>query len=176
MDTVRRPQVLMLSYDSLAPLDAILNATAGVLLIAGFVAVRRHRIRVHRVLMLSAFAVSIAFLISYCIYHYHVGDVRFEGQGAIRPVYFTILISHITLAAVIVPLVLITLIRALRGRFVKHRAIARWTLPLWVYVSVTGVVVYLLLFHFYPHLVPGTGLAHAPPAHVVASATNRQTP
>lgn len=163
----------MSSYLSLAPLDAILNATAGILLVAGFIAIRRHNVRAHRVLMLSAFAVSMAFLISYCIFHYHVGDVRFEGQGAVRPVYFTILISHITLAAVIVPLVLITLTRALRGRFVKHRAIARWTLPLWVYVSVTGVIVYLMLFKFYPHLIPGTGIVGASPAHFVASATRR---
>lgn len=144
----------MLSYDSLAPLDAILNATAALLLIAGFIAIRRHRVRAHRAFMLSAFAVSVAFFISYCIYHYHVGDVRFAGQGAVRPVYFTILISHVTLAAVIVPLVLITLTRALRGRFIRHRAIARWTLPIWIYVSITGVIVYLMLFRFYPHLAP----------------------
>lgn len=162
----------MLSYESLAPLDAVLNATAVILLIAGFIAIRRHNIRAHRAFMLSAFAVSIAFLVSYCIFHYHVGDVRFEGQGAVRPVYFTILISHISLAAVIVPLVLITLTRALRGRFVKHRAIARWTLPIWVYVSVTGVIVYLMLFKFYPHLIPGVGIVQTRPAHVVASAAN----
>ncbi|HZO80204.1 MAG TPA: DUF420 domain-containing protein [Candidatus Binataceae bacterium] len=150
----------MFSYDKLAPLDAILNATAAALLVGGFIAIRRRRVHAHRAFMLSAFAVSIAFLISYCIYHYHVGDVRFGGQGWARPVYFTILISHISLAAVIVPLVLITLARALRGRFARHRAIARWTLPLWIYVSITGVIVYLMLFQLYPHLPPAA--AHAP--------------
>lgn len=163
----------MSSYLSLAPLDAVLNATAGILLIAGFIAIRRHNVRAHRALMLSAFAVSIAFLISYCTFHYHIGDVRFEGQGTVRPVYFTILISHIVLATAIVPLALITLIRALRGRFVKHRAIARWTLPLWVYVSVTGVVVYVMLFKLYPHLIPGIGIVQAHATHEVASAAGR---
>jgi putative membrane protein len=161
----------MFSYDSLAPLDAILNAAAAVLLTAGFIAIRRHHVRAHRAFMLSAFAVSVAFLISYCVYHYHVGDVRFGGQGPIRPVYFTILISHVSLAAVIVPLVLITLTRALRGRFLKHRAIARWTLPLWIYVSVTGVAVYLMLFRLYPHLPPATADVPAPASRAVAAAT-----
>jgi uncharacterized membrane protein YozB (DUF420 family) len=163
----------MSSYLSLAPLDAILNATAGILLVAGFIAIRRHNVRAHRALMLSAFAVSIAFLVSYCIFHYHIGDVRFEGQGTVRPLYFTILISHITLATVIVPLALITLIRALRGRFIKHRAIARWTLPIWVYVSVTGVIVYVMLFKLYPHLIPGTGVVGGSPTHVAVSTTDR---
>lgn len=153
----------MLSYDSLAPLDAALNATAAVLLLLGFIAIRRHRIHAHRAFMLSAFAVSAVFLVSYCVYHYHVGDVRFGGQGMIRRVYFTILISHVTLAAAIVPLVLITLARALRGRFARHRAIARWTWPIWIYVSVTGVVVYLMLFRLYPHLPPATLVTHAVP-------------
>ncbi len=159
---------MMLSYDSLAPLDAILNATAAILLAAGFIAIRRRRVHAHRAFMLSAFAVSIAFLISYCVYHYHVGDVRFGGRGWIRPAYFTILISHISLAAVIVPLVLITLWRALRGRFVRHRAIARWTLPLWIYVSVTGVIVYLMLFQLYPHLPPARADTAASAARAAA--------
>ena len=100
--------------------------------------------------MLSAFAVSTAFFISYLTYHYQVGDVRFQGHGFVRPLYFTILISHISLAAAIVPLVLITLGRALRGNFQKHRRIALWTWPLWIYVSVTGVVVYLMCYQLYP--------------------------
>lgn len=156
----------MISYDSLAPLDAILNATAAVLLLCGFIAIRRGRVQAHRAFMLSAFGMSAAFFISYCIYHYHVGDVRFAGQGAIRPVYFSILISHIVLATAILPLVLITLTRALRGRFEKHRRIARWTWPIWIYVSVTGVVVYVMLFLLYPHMPPKT--ASVPPAAVVS--------
>ena len=144
----------MLSYDSLAPLNAILNSIAAILLLAGYVAIRSHWVRVHRACMISAFTVSVAFFISYCIYHYHVGDVRFGGQGLIRPVYFSILISHVTLAVAIVPLALITLSRALRGRFARHRQIARWTWPIWMYVSVTGVVVYLMVYRIYPRLPP----------------------
>ena len=150
---------MMLSYDSLAPLDAVLNGTAAILLLAGYVAIRRHHIRLHRACMISAFAVSVAFFISYCIYHYHVGDVRFGGRGWIRPFYFSILTSHIILAVVIVPLALITLGRALRGRFAKHRGIARWTWPIWMYVSVTGVVVYLMVYWLYPHLLPAATVA-----------------
>ncbi len=96
--------------------------------------------------MLSAFATSTLFLLSYLIYHFQVGSVPFDGQGWVRPLYFSILISHIILAAAIVPLVLVTLVRALRGRFERHKRIARWTLPLWLYVSVTGVVVYWMLY------------------------------
>ncbi len=99
--------------------------------------------------MLSAVAVSAAFFISYSIYHYHVGDVRFQGIGWVRPVYFTILASHVMLAAAIVPLVLITLWRALNGRFRRHRRIARWTWPIWIYVSISGVVVYLMCYQLY---------------------------
>jgi len=102
--------------------------------------------------MLSAFATSVAFFTSYAIYHYHVGDVRFQGHGWVRPVYFTILVSHIGLAVAIVPLALITLWRALHGRFQAHRRIAVWTWPIWIYVSVTGVIVYLLCYQLY---VPG---------------------
>ena len=158
----------MLSYDSLAPLDALLNTAAAILLLAGYVAIRRRRVRVHRACMLSAFAVSVAFFISYCIYHYHVGDVRFGGRGLIRPVYFTILSTHIVLAAAIVPLVLVTLARALRGRFARHRKIARWAWPIWMYVSVTGVVVYLMVYKLYPHLPPAAVAREAPAAAAVA--------
>ena len=100
--------------------------------------------------MVSALAIASLFLISYLTYHYHVGSVRFTGEGWIRPVYFSILISHTVLAILIVPLALITLRRALKGRFDKHVRIARWTLPLWLYVSITGVVVYLMLYHLWP--------------------------
>lgn len=96
--------------------------------------------------MLSALAASVLFLISYLVYHYHEGTTRFTGQGWVRPVYFTILVSHTVLAAAIVPLVLVTLYRALRGEFTQHRRLARWTLPFWLYVSVTGIVVYLMLY------------------------------
>jgi putative membrane protein len=140
----------MIDYYSLAPLNSILNASAAVLLMAGFICVRRRWIRAHRACMLTAFVVSTAFFISYLTYHYHVGDVRFQGYGIIRPIYFTILITHIVLAAAIVPLVLTTLWRALRGDFQKHRRIARWTWPIWMYVSITGVVVYVMCYRIYP--------------------------
>jgi len=141
---------MTLSYHSLAPLNSILNSIAAVLLLAGFYCIRRRWTRAHRALMLSACAVSAAFFVSYAIYHYNVGDVRFQGHGLVRPLYFTILISHIILAAAIVPLVLITLARALRGNFHKHRHIARWTWPIWIYVSITGVIVYLMCYQLYP--------------------------
>ncbi len=100
--------------------------------------------------MIGAFTTSTLFLISYLVYHSKVGSVGFQGQGAIRPVYFTILLTHTMLAMVIVPLVFVTFARALKGNFDRHRRIARWTLPIWLYVSVTGVVVYLMLYHLYP--------------------------
>jgi len=124
----------MIDYYSLAPLNSLLNGIAAILLIAGFIFIRMRWVRAHLACMLSAVVVSAAFFISYVIYHYHVGDVRFQGHGVIRPVYFTILISHIILAGMIVPLVLITLWRALSGNFQRHRRIARWTLPIWLYV------------------------------------------
>lgn len=135
-----------MSYGDLPTLNAVLNATATVLLCAGYVFVRARNVRAHRACMLAAFAVSAAFLASYLVYHAQVGSVRFTGQGWIRPVYFTILITHVALAAVILPLVLVTFTRALRGQIDLHRRIARWTLPLWLYVSVTGVVVYVMLY------------------------------
>lgn len=138
------------SYYSLAPLNSVLNSIAALLMLAGFVFIRMRWIRAHRACMLSAFTVSALFFISYATYHYHVGDVRFQGRGAIRPVYFSILISHIILAVAIVPLALMTLWRALRGNFARHRKIARWTWPIWMYVSITGVVVYLLCYQLYP--------------------------
>lgn len=140
----------MIDYYSLAPLNSILNAIAAVLLTVGYVCIRRRWIRAHRACMLSAFVVSTAFFISYLTYHYHVGDVRFQGYGIVRPIYFTILITHVILAAAIVPLVLTTLWRALRGDFQKHRRIARWTWPIWMYVSITGVIVYLMCYRLYP--------------------------
>jgi putative membrane protein len=136
---------------SQAALNATLNGISAVLLATGFYFILHGKIRAHRACMLSAFGVSTAFLISYFTYHIRVGNVRFLGQGWIRPVYFTLLISHVFLAIVILPLALITLSRALREQFDRHRRIARWTLPLWLYVSVTGVIVYVMLYHLYPH-------------------------
>jgi uncharacterized membrane protein YozB (DUF420 family) len=130
----------------LPALNAILNSTSAVLLAAGYAAIRRRAIPVHRALMIAALGTSSAFLTSYLIYHAQVGSVRFQGQGWIRPVYFAILISHTILAVAIVPLIAITVTRALRREFARHRRIARWTLPLWFYVSVTGVVIYFMLY------------------------------
>ncbi len=136
----------------LPALNATLNGLAAVWLAAGYVMIRRGRINAHRFCMLAAVATSTVFLVSYLIYHAQAGSTRFMSHGWIRPVYFAILISHTVLAAAIVPLVLVTLYRAFRKRFVRHRRIARWTWPLWIYVSVTGVVIYLMLYHLDPAL------------------------
>jgi len=134
------------SYADLPALNATLNATSAVLLTIGWILIRRGHWRRHRAVMITAFCTSVLFLISYLTYHAHAGSKHFTGQGPIRAVYFTILITHTVLAAVIVPLVLVTLSRGLSRKFDRHRAIARWTLPLWMYVSVTGVVVYFMLY------------------------------
>ena len=131
-------------------IDAILNATSAILLTLGYVFIRRKNVGAHRFCMISAVVTSTLFLVFYLTYHYYHGTTRFTGQGAARSVYFAILGSHTVLAAVIVPLVLTTLYRALRERFELHKRIARWTLPLWLYVSVTGVVVYWMLYRLYP--------------------------
>jgi uncharacterized membrane protein YozB (DUF420 family) len=130
----------------LPTLNAALNATAAVLLAIGWVLIRRRRFRAHRAVMLAAFGVSTLFLISYVIYHANAGSRPFPGQGTIRGVYFFILITHIVLAAAIVPMALLTLSRGLREQFDRHVPLARWTLPVWLYVSVTGVLVYLMLY------------------------------
>ena len=132
-----------------AALNATLNGTSAILLAAGYAAIRTGKRGVHKRLMISAFVVSCAFLVSYVAYHYRVGHVAFQGQGVIRPVYFVLLTSHTLLAIVIVPLILITLRRAWLERFDTHRLIARWTLPLWFYVCVTGVIVYLMVYQLY---------------------------
>jgi uncharacterized membrane protein YozB (DUF420 family) len=134
---------------SQAALNATLNGTSAVLLIGGYMMIRQRKIQAHRACMVAAFICSTAFLISYVIYHVRVGNVHFMGQGWIRPVYFTLLISHVLLAVAILPLAIITLSRALREQFDRHRRIARWTLPLWLYVSVTGVIIYVMLYHLY---------------------------
>ncbi len=141
----------MADHISLLPhLNALLNSASAVFLLAGWTFIRRLRIRAHRNCQISAVCTSTLFLASYLTYHYYHGTTRFAGQGIARPIYFTILISHTILAIVIVPLVLITLYRAIRGDFERHRKIARWTLPIWLYVSVTGVIVYLMLYQIYP--------------------------
>jgi putative membrane protein len=134
---------------SQAALNASLNGTSALLLAGGYAAIRAGKRDVHKKFMVSAFWVSAAFLVSYVIYHIRVGHVPFQGQGWIRPVYFVLLTSHTILAIVIVPMILVTLRRAWLEKFDKHRLIARWTLPLWFYVSVTGVIVYLMLYQIY---------------------------
>jgi uncharacterized membrane protein YozB (DUF420 family) len=130
-------------------IDASLNGTSAVLLLVGRGFIKRGRMAAHRAVMLAALLSSSIFLACYLYYHWHVGSVHFQGQGWSRPLYFSILISHTILAAAIVPLIIITLSRALRERFDRHRAIARWTYPLWIYVSVTGVIVYFMLYHLF---------------------------
>ena len=139
----------MPSVSDLPLVNASLNAIATVLLIFGYVCIRRRRIAAHRAAMVAAFATSVLFLISYLIYHAHAGSRPFPGQGNIRVIYFVILITHIVLAATIPPLAGITLWRAYRRRFDRHMKIARWTLPLWLYVSITGIVVYWMLYQLY---------------------------
>lgn len=136
-----------MTLQDLPALNATLNSSSALLLAAGYACIRRRAIGAHRACMIAALATSTAFLTSYLIYHAQVGSVRFQGQGWIRPVYFTILFTHTVLAAGIVPLIVMTVLRAVRSQFQRHRRIARWTLPLWFYVSVTGVVIYLLLYH-----------------------------
>lgn len=136
--------------DSLLPhLNAALNATSGVLLLLGLYFILRRNVTAHLTCMVAALAVSALFLVSYVVYHYNYGSVRFTGQGAVRTFYFLVLVTHVVLAVVIVPLVVMTVRRALRGEYARHRRIARWTYPLWLYVSITGVVVYLMLYQLY---------------------------
>jgi uncharacterized membrane protein YozB (DUF420 family) len=135
----------MTAHD-LPALNAALNATSAILLACGYAMIRTRRIAAHRALMIAAFVTSILFLVSYVVYHAQAGSKPFTGQGPIRAVYFAILISHIVLAAAIVPMALMTLVRALRARYALHRRVARYTLPLWLYVSVTGVVIYVMLY------------------------------
>ena len=134
----------------LPAVNAALNALCACLLIGGYACIRRGRRTAHQRCMLAAFFVSVLFLASYLTLRYFAGMTRFEGQGWIRPVYFTILISHTVLAAGILPMAIVTVARALREEHVRHVRIARWTLPLWLYVSITGVVIYWLLYHLYP--------------------------
>jgi putative membrane protein len=136
----------LISIHDLPAVNATLNATAAVLLIWGYILIRRRSIAAHRRVMLAAFATSSVFLCCYLIYHYNVGSVRFPRTGTVRTVYLSILATHTALAATVPPLAIITLSRGLRERFDRHRRIARWALPVWLYVSVTGVVVYWMLY------------------------------
>lgn len=143
----------MIGENDLPSVNAFLNGLSAVLLVTGYGAIRQRRITFHKTCMLAALAVSALFLTSYLYYHFKVKagqPTSFTGQGWIRPAYFAILFSHTILAAVVAPLALLTAFRALRGQFVQHARLARWTFPIWLYVSITGVVVYWMLYHLYP--------------------------
>jgi len=137
---------MQFDFSRLATVNAALNSTTALLLLAGFLAIRSRRIPLHQIFMKSAFACSVLFLTSYLIYHAKVGSVPYEGTGAIRKIYLAILISHTLLAAAVPILAVITLHRGLKERFRAHKAIARWTLPIWLYVSVTGVLIYMMVY------------------------------
>ena len=139
----------MADYSFFPALNATLNGASAILLATGRILIGRRRIAAHRACMIAAFAASSVFLVCYLYYHAHVGSVRFPGEGWVRTVYFTILISHTVLAAAVVPLVLLSLNYGLRSRFDRHRRISRWTFPVWLYVSITGVVVYIMLYRIY---------------------------
>ena len=141
---------MQLSYSYFPPLNAILNGSSAALLVTGRLLIRRGQVAAHRACMIAAVVTSSVFFASYVFYHAHVGSVRFPGHGWSRPVYFTILTSHTLLAAAVPPLVILTLLRGLRARFERHRAIARWTYPIWMYVSVTGVIIYVMLYRIFP--------------------------
>lgn len=135
-----------MTVHDLPAVNATLNAVSGLLLVIGYILIRARRIELHRKVMIAAFGTSTLFLICYVVYHVQVGSVPFPRQGFVRPLYFTILITHVTLAAAVPPLAIVTLLRGLMGRYDAHRRIARWTFPIWLYVSVTGVLVYVLLY------------------------------
>jgi len=135
-----------LTVHDLPAVNATLNAISGVLLLIGYLLIRARRIELHRRFMIAAFVASALFLVSYVVYHAQVGSVRFTRQGFVRPLYFTILITHVSLAAAVLPLAILTLSRGLQAKYARHRVIARWTFPIWLYVSVTGVLVYVLLY------------------------------
>jgi len=142
----------LLGIHDLPLVNAVLNATAAVLLVIGYVLIRRYKTHAHQRVMITAFIVSCLFLVSYLVYHYNVGSVKFDKPGWVRTVYLWILATHTILAASVPVLAILTLRLALKGKFEKHRALARWTFPIWLYVSVTGVVVYLLLYQVRPRL------------------------
>lgn len=139
-----------MSFTFFPTLNAILNATSGVFLVAGYLFIRRRNINAHRACMVAALIASVLFLICYLIYHYNVGSTKFQGPDWARTLYFVVLIPHTILAALMVPFIITTVIRAFRGQFDRHRKVARWTFPVWLYVSVTGVIVYFMLYHWFP--------------------------
>ena len=138
-----------MNISDLPALNAGLNALSGSLLGMGYAMIRRGRVRAHKAFMLAAVGVSTLFLVSYVVYHYHAGSTRFPGTGWVRTLYLSILVTHAVLAAAVIPLAAVTLVRAWREDFPSHRRIARWTLPIWFYVSVTGVIIYVMLYHLY---------------------------
>lgn len=140
----------MLTISDLPTVNACLNGFSALLLAAGFGFVKRRKLEAHRACMVGALVSSTLFLISYLTYHHFAGATRFQGQGVVRYVYFSILLTHTILAVVIVPMVLMTTWRAFRGQFERHKQIARWTWPIWMYVSVTGVLIYFFLYHWFP--------------------------
>ena len=147
----RQPQTgVVHGVSALPAVNAALNGTSAVLLTAGYCFIRQRKVTAHKTCMLTAFGVSSLFLVSYVVYHYHAGSKPFGGTGWIRGVYYPLLISHLSLAAVIIPLALTTIYRAWREQFARHKRLARWTLPVWLYVSVTGVIVYWMLYHLTP--------------------------
>jgi uncharacterized membrane protein YozB (DUF420 family) len=135
-----------LTVHDLPAVNATLNALSGILLLVGYLLIRARRVGLHRRCMIAAFATSSLFLVTYLVYHAQVGSVRFTRQGIVRPIYFSVLITHVTLAAAVLPLAILTLSRGLQAKYPVHVRIARWTLPIWLYVSVTGVLVYVLLY------------------------------
>ena len=135
-----------MTVHDLPAVNATLNAISGVLLLIAYIFIRNRQIERHRKTMIAAFVASSLFLVCYVVYHAQVGSVRFTRQGIVRPIYFSILITHVTLAAVVLPMAILTLSRGLQARYSQHRRIARWTFPVWMYVSVTGVLVYVLLY------------------------------
>ncbi len=140
----------MIAFSDLPTVNACLNFTAAILLVLGHRFMKQGKTELHKRCMIAVFGVSTLFLVSYLTYHSQVGSRPFQGSGWVRPVYFSILLSHTVLAAAIVPLAVVTLRRGLRGVIEKHRSIARWTYPIWLYVSITGVLIYLMLYHFFP--------------------------
>lgn len=145
----------MISLEGLPAVNACFNGASASCLVLGYVFIRRGNRRVHRAFMLAALAASTLFLVGYLTYHAQVGTTRFLGEGVWRPIYFSILTSHTILAAAVVPLAAITLFRAHKGLFDRHRRVARWTLPVWLYVSVTGVLIYFMLYQWFPHHTGG---------------------
>ncbi|HEX8280064.1 MAG TPA: DUF420 domain-containing protein [Chthoniobacterales bacterium] len=139
-----------MAISDLPALNASLNATSTVFIAAGWYLIRHGHWRQHVACMIAALITSSAFLVSYLTYHAHAGSVRFTAQGVVRPIYFTILLTHIVLAFAILPLVIVTLVPVFRRRWEKHTRIARWTMPIWLYVSITGVLVYLMLYRWFP--------------------------